>query len=449
MAKKNKSSKKNQEKGPVLIGDKERPVTLDTKPKKKSKKKKVAPPEPDEVAPRQTSGAKTKDIVVRQEDLSQEHGDDQHDNYDEEANQGPLARRNMGRTGPPPMDDFSVMSDDNSEYDPTTDEPRFAYSTAELADNSCRTSNCCVITVAIICLIVAIALSVVMVKVLAQKDAENSEAPPTMAPTAVSEANQPGLGLFQLPRDAVEQDRCPLGQDDSDACRNECEKFDCCDPRLEASCFLYNPDGCLNYKRCHVTTSGIQIPQLDLASICAPASIASNREACENECARVACCWESNVTCYDKFYACLDYSPCQNLRANSRVPSATSEVEVFCDTTQAGSVTQTTACDDACTVAECCWSSSDNCLETDLLACLTYYPCKQLTLPETGNTVKVPPVSISNDCSVALINSGKTGNCKTSCSAGTCCSDAESSCFDLDPLACLAYEPCRALALDV
>ena len=449
-----KSSKKyiDDEKDLVLTGDEEKPLDAEAlTPKKKKKKKPGIPTEADEEAPRPKSPTKKKSKKVKasQEDISRTHNDEQHDSGDEEANQETTPPRTRGGIGPPLMDDFSVMSDDDSEYDPTTDEPRFEYSTAELADSSCRTTNCCLITVAIICLVVAIVLSVVMMKVFADKDAENRGPPPTMAPTTVEEASQPGLALFKLPRETVEESRCSLGQQTSDACRSTCEDFDCCDPTLQGSCFQYNPDGCLNYKRCHATTSGIQIPPENLASICSPESVASNRESCEDACAIVSCCWKSDVTCYDKFYSCLDYSPCQNLRAASRVAAATDDLAKFCSSAQ-NSVTQATDCEEACMVAECCWSSGDdNCLETDLLACLTYFPCQQLTLPGSGNTVKLPSASIRNDCSVVLIDSGVTSSCETSCAPGTCCLDEESSCFDQDPLACLTYEPCRALAVDV
>jgi hypothetical protein len=450
---KTKSHKKNNddEQDLVLTGKEERPsATEASTPKKKAKKKQEIPTEADEEAPRPKSPIKkkSKKKSAPQEDISRARNGEQHDPIDEETDQESTLPRPRGGIGPPLMDDFSVMSDEDSDYDPTTDEPRFEYSTAELADSSCRTTNCCLITVAIICLIVAVILSVVMMRVFADKDAENRGPPPTMAPTTEEEASQPGLTLFQLPRETVEENRCPLGQHTSDDCRNTCEDFDCCDPILQASCFHYNPDGCLNYKRCHAITSGIQIPPENLASICSPESIASNREACEDVCTSVSCCWISDVTCYDKFYSCLDYSPCQNLRADSRVVAATNDLSKFCNSAQGGSLTQSTDCEDACKVAECCWSSGDdNCLETDFLACLTYAPCEQLTLPGSGNSVKLPPASIRNDCSVVLINSGATGSCETSCEAGTCCMDAESSCFDQDPLACLAYEPCRALVV--
>lgn len=465
MAKKKGSSKKKKSSGEVepalnvLEDDGQPPEAATTAPKKSKKKKKASTKTMEDeeaqnpVTPKTKKKKKKSAVLEERATPQEEYNHDEKQarglvSYDEEANQPSRPRRSNNRpSGPPPMDDFSAMSDDDQEdFDKSLDdEPRFKYSTAELSDSSCRNSRCCLITVGIICLIVAVALSIMMIKIFEKNDKENRADSPTLAPTAVG-GGQPGVTLFQLPRETVEGARCPLGEANSNSCRNTCSEFDCCDPLSEDDCYMYNPDGCLNYRRCHATNSGIQIPPANLGSICSPASVASNRQQCENACASVACCWESDVTCYDKFYACLDYSPCQNLRPRNRVPAAPADVEKFCDSTQTGSISQPTACEDACRVAECCWSKgADNCLETDLLTCMTYSPCSQLSLPAAGNTVTLPPPSLRNDCSVAFINSGNTANCETSCSAGACCLVPDSSCFQQDPLACLAYEPCRAL----
>jgi len=416
----------------------------------KTRRNKIPADDGEKEAPQRNSASKKKPSNLDQAIVPRRRGDDRSAFEDEEANSKRPSRQIRERKGSPPTDDL----DDDRE--PTSDEPRFRYSTADLDNSSCRNSRCCLITAAVLCIIVAIVLSIVMAHVTNKKDEENTESGATVTPTAspASSASpaspvgsQPGVDMFKLPRETVEGSLCPLGQETSDDCINTCEDFDCCDPTLQNSCFLWNPDGCFNYKRCHATSSGIEIPPSDLADICTPAAVAADRGACETACAPTACCWESDVTCYDKIYTCLDYSPCQNLRADSRVPAATIEVEKSCDTAVTGSVTQRSACEEACEPAECCWDSGDDgCLETDFLSCLTYNPCKKLYFPIIATTVRLPPATIPEDCSVSLINSGSTEKCKTSCSAGTCCFDAEGSCFNQDPLACLAYETCRVLA---
>lgn len=347
---------------------------------------------------------------------------------------------------PPPQepDDLSAMSE---EHDPN-DEPQFKYSTAALDEGGWRNSNCCIISMIVLCLIVAVILSVVMVKVFQNQDEDNQAPPPTMAPTTAAEAASPGLGMFKSPQSEIEETACTSSTADSDQCRQACAGFECCDPTLAKQCFHYNEQGCLNYKRCHVTTSGVGVPSALLESVCSPDNIASDRTECERVCSLVACCWQSEVTCYDNFYMCLDYSFCQNLRTNVRVPAATFDVAQYCDPTQTGSLSQSTACDEACQPAECCWSgdSTESCLKTDFLACMTYQPCGKLSLPEVGSEVTLPPDSIRQECSSTTINTGNTTACETTCDVGSCCMDgALTDCYLGDPLGCMAYERCDIL----
>ena len=407
------------------------------------KKKKKAPGTESSSRKPKNEGA----LVAYDEEKASKAKRDQPQSASRSAAPSSSSRRN---NAPPAdhSDHISAVSDDD--YHDPDDEPRFKYSTAELADSSCRSSRCCLITLAIFCIIVAIVLSIVMVRVFTSQDEENQEPPPTMAPTTAAQATQPGLGLFQFSQSVIEDRRCAASSESSDTCTTACAGFECCDPTIpsNSSCFFYNPDGCLNYQRCHVTSSGIVVPPFNLAEICSVTQISADPTPCREACASVSCCWESNSTCYDKFYTCLDYSECQNLRSTVTVPAATFDVAKYCDTTQAGSLTQTTACEEACSPAECCWSEDEasNCLRSDFLSCLTYYPCGQLDIPGAGNEVTLPPSTIRSDCSITMINTGNTTACEAVCSAGSCCKEgATDDCFLSDPLACLAYEPCVVL----
>lgn len=368
--------------------------------------------------------------------------------YDPEQASRKSRSQNRNRQDPDEDENVSEISEGEYDHDPD-DQPRFMYSTAELADSSCRGNNCCLITTGIICIIVAVALSIVMVRVFNDKDEENSAPAPTLMPTTADQRDQPGINLFQGGREFISDNRCDSDNYRTEGCTTACEGFECCDPLLakNESCFFYNPDGCLDYQRCHVTSSGVGVPIPTIESVCSPDSIASDRAPCEQACAGVKCCWESDVTCYDKFYTCMDYAPCQNLRSGSTVPAATFQVREFCDSTQTGSLTQTDVCDNACQVAECCWSEdpASNCLQDNVLACLTYSPCGQFNITGAGDGQELPPASLSDDCSFTNINGGNTADCQTSCSTGSCCATGSSnSCFLDDPLACLAYEPCEA-----
>eukprot|EP00934_Nitzschia_sp_Nitz4_P002922 Nitzschia sp. Nitz4//scaffold106_size73319//15432//16661//NITZ4_005729-RA/size73319-processed-gene-0.65-mRNA-1//-1//CDS//3329532499//2912//frame0 len=358
-------------------------------------------------------------------------------------------KKSRPRVEPPPEDDnLSEMSDKEEDVHDPYDEPRFKYSTAPLDDDSPRNSTCCIATAIILCIIVAIVISVVLMKVVfKKKDDENKAPAPTMAPTALSDVGSPGLRWFLESQEDVE-DICDSDNADSTECEDMCANFECCDPLLakNQSCFYYNPEGCLNYQRCHVTSSGVSVPQFNLATVCSPDRIASDPTDCQDLCDSVACCWDTDVTCYNSFYMCLDYAECQNLRPDAIVPVANANVEEFC--TSASGVTQSGACEQACEPAECCWSEDpdQNCLSTDLFACMTYYVCGHLTFPGAGENVTLPESSLSSYCSAAQVNSGNTANCESACTSGSCCFDETNSCFMDDPLACLAYEPCERVS---
>ena len=105
--------------------------------------------------------------------------------YDPEQASKKSGRSQRSRNRPPAEEEDRVSEISDGEYghDPD-DEPRFKYSTAELADNSCRGNNCCLIAAGIVCIIVAIALSIVMVRVFNDKDEENQAPAPTLMPTS-------------------------------------------------------------------------------------------------------------------------------------------------------------------------------------------------------------------------------------------------------------------------
>ena len=382
--------------------------------------------------------------------------------YDEEQASKPRPKKKKPRQPPPvdeipppkrkhrPRDDDNVSAVSEAEYahDPD-DEPQFKYSTAELADSSWRSSTCCIITMVILCVILAIVLSVVLKKVFDNKNKQNQAPPPTFAPTTLAEKTEPGISMFKSPTSVIDN-KCSQGNAISAACQTACEGFACCDPLLPAnqSCFHFNEQGCLNYKRCQVTNSGVGVPSPLLEQYCTPATVAASPKDCQNLCSNVACCWQSNITCYDKTYMCLDYAPCLNLRSNYKVPAAPIQVADYCDPTIANSLSQGSQCQSACKPAECCWNSDPtlNCLQTDFLACMTYAPCGKLELPAAGNHTFLPPTSITTDCSIDNIKTGDTTQCTADCSVGACCFQSGSNdCFLEDPLSCLAYEPCKAL----
>lgn len=353
-------------------------------------------------------------------------------------------------------DDLSDVSDDdlvgsdNYTQSEVDDEPRFKYSTAGLADNSPRNTKFCIAAMCVLCIILAIGLSVMLAKLGNSSDEDDaaSSVQPTSAPGAnVSSA---GVGLFTSTLETVNIACSSPG----DPCAETCSDFGCCDPMLndKVGCFFGNREGCLTYARCHVSTSGIDPPSDTLDVVCAKSRVANDPSACEAACQGVKCCWEDESSCKDNaFYACVDYAICQNLRGlELEVHHPADSLRVLCDSSLAGGVTQKNECDVACAPAACCWdSSSENCLRDNFFTCLKYEPCGQLDFPEAFTEVPDPGVDTSLVCSSTYRAMNGASECEAACNLATCChADPGESCFVRDPLGCIKYDGCRLLELE-
>ena len=296
------------------------------------------------------------------------------------------------------------------------------------------------IGIGIVCLAVAIGVSILFAKLAMDKD-DNDD------PTSTDQ------GLFKAPKDSVESqcDKDLFGEDPS-ICQATCAAFSCCDPFLpeEESCFHTNREGCIAYARCHILTAGGKdAPPANLASICSPQNIARDATPCELQCSTVECCYSQENSCMaTDFYACLDYSPCQNLRLDLEVPLPRLDIlEQLCVPGVVATAREQEACDDECEPASCCWDPDASCLESNFFTCLQYGRCDKLELPPPGQSVSPPNVpngSIDNSCSTFNFEEDPTA-CQSACAFGDCCSEEldVSDCFNEDPLGCLEYSPCK------
>jgi hypothetical protein len=280
-----------------------------------------------------------------------------------------------------------------------------------------------------------------------EKNKEDTEAP-TVAPEGATKA--PGTGLFNAPQ-AFVGDRCAadLFASDPNICVGLCNGFDCCGPLLgkNESCFNGNREGCLNFAPCHVLDFSVDPPPRNLESICSPDQVLNDRTECELKCLNVECCWSDSTSCVvDNFYACVDYAPCQHLRQDLIVPLPQDTIQNLCNPEETGSVSQTGACEEACAPAECCWSESDNCLQSNFFTCLAYEDCKKLVIPPVGEVVATADEEINTMCTPAKITEGDATACENACSPGDCCAEgASDNCFTADPLSCLSYDVCKVL----
>lgn len=350
-------------------------------------------------------------------------------------------------------DDISEVSGNEYEED-SADQPRFKFSTAELNDNSKRNTRCCLIALGVLCLAVAIGVSIVLAG-FAKDNEDNDD--PTSAPTTGGNSSNPipGQGLFESPKDFVET-RCDKDEFEADptTCQGTCAGFSCCDPFLpeEESCFHTNREGCIAYARCHILTAGGKdAPPANLASICSPENIAQDAVPCELQCSTMECCNSQENSCAaTDFYACLDYSPCQNLRRDDlEVPIPQLDIlKQLCVPGVVATARQQEDCDEVCEPAACCWDPDASCLESNFFTCLQYGRCDKLELPPPGEAVPSPNVpngSIDKSCSTFNVEIDPTA-CQSACADGGCCSDVGvTNCFNEDPLGCLEYSPCKVL----
>jgi hypothetical protein len=356
------------------------------------------------------------------------------------------------------VSDVSEDPIDNYQYDPEADEegeiddePRFKYSTAELADSS-RNTTCCLVTMCILCIIVAIAVSIIMVKIPAKKAEENANSTPAPVPpmpTSDSATSTAGADSFTSSKESVNLNCNTAGG----TCSQTCIDFNCCDPMMNemASCFFGNRQGCLNYARCHIESSGIEKPSDNINAVCSGFAVDNNPAECENVCNSVKCCYESDSSCKDNnFYTCIDYVMCQNLRDDLQVPHPIDTLETLCSDALVGSLSQGDKCGVACEPAECCWdTSSNNCLQSNFFTCLLYEPCGKLDIPPAYTVVMEPNVDTSLVCSSSYRAINGPAQCESACNSASCCNAQDATnCFTRDPLGCIKYDGCKLLQVN-
>ena len=232
-------------------------------------------------------------------------------------------------------------------------------------------------------------------------------------------------------------------EDDKTLCEKTCEPVDCCNPFAENNCLMDNAEKCMEYAMCHVVTEleSTGAPP-DLAQTCETASD-DCRAACEN----VKCCHDDVKKCQDsQFLTCLDYAPCQILNTKSTVTPASSELASVCLDPEEQDLN---ACETECEKASCCWdeTTEGNCLETDMISCLTYSPCGALLIPVANTVVDRPEDGFSEACSIdSVLTPDGYEDCQDKCAEATCCTAVgDENCFQMDPVGCLQHLQCGLL----
>lgn len=213
--------------------------------------------------------------------------------------------------------------------------------------------------------------------------------------------------------------------------------------------------GCMSYAKCQVMTGQIDAAPGNLPDLCAMEQLDKDPEACKALCRPLNCCYsiESDNCLAEKFDLCMDYAPCQNLRAldgGEVLPTAPRTLDFDC-------FWQQPACTETCELAEDCGNPSSGVFQLNFMSCLTYAPCNNVTLTnivvgEQFNTVQKPPKDIIYACNARdePVLEPTELTCEEYCAEAACCwsSDPAINCFFEDPLGCMAWEAQCQVLLD-
>jgi hypothetical protein len=227
----------------------------------------------------------------------------------------------------------------------------------------------------------------------------------------------------------------------------------------EVCTFDMDVRGCIAYAKCHALAGQTDPAPSNLPELCAMDKIKSDPDACKELCRKLECCYsmESDNCLADKFDLCMDYAPCQNLRA---LTNSDGVLEIAPRTLDYDCYYQHVSCTKTCEKARCCSEAGDfTCFQYNFLSCITYSPCNNVTqininITQQFNHVPQPSIDLVYACKEHAENKvlepsdDPTRSCDEICTDAACCwsSNQDDNCFHLDPLGCLAYEAqCQVL----
>lgn len=240
--------------------------------------------------------------------------------------------------------------------------------------------------------------------------------------------------------------------EDRASCEQECTaSIDCCTPGSNSTCFVEQTAGCVSYAPCQALGGINEPPPVNLDRLCSAAALeVGGRAECEFVCSPMICCYQETDSCLaSKFWTCLDYAPCQNLKTSpTAVDDPSALVEVALASLDTECQDDTGVCTRACRDVPCCSDPSNPCYRDNFLACLTYSSCPQFKPLEPANTI-VPeaPADLEDICFESKIgtDAGRQA-CTDACTPAACCSvDGADGCFGNDPMGCLQYQICANL----
>jgi len=232
-----------------------------------------------------------------------------------------------------------------------------------------------------------------------------------------------------------------------DQCVDACAPAECCTAsgsNIMNNCFMTDPFGCLDYKRCsYLSATGGSVPVApdNISEVCTLNNIINNdSKACSDICQtpEASCCYEwapsKNCVADGNAYACSTYYPCASLIASlidtdGSLESPDPSISVKCSSSAIEA--DDSDCKDLCEPASCCKSMDDNCFFENAKVCTEYGAyCANLLTPRGEVKAPTPPEDLSEICPLgSSFLGGKSDECDDVCETASCCKKiGEGSC---------------------
>lgn len=369
-------------------------------------------------------------------------------------------------------DDNASIPESQYTYDTATRRD-FKYSTANVKRHGWCYKFCCIFLLFMIFFIISTLISMLVQKLIFGDDdaGDDSDLP-------VRDLN----GTFPREKAFINQvcSSTTIDIDGGARCQEDCQPqfYECCDPFkdfdvLNMTSFLEITNetlppmetdddevlllrewqcsfgkevrGCVAYAKCQAISEKVDPAPSNLPYLCNEETLATDPEACEEICRNARCCFndEGESCVADDLDICMDYAPCQNLRATDNLLlTAPEKLDHDC-------FYGFPTCHEECEKAACCNDRNSRCFQENFMACLTYAPCNnvseavEIVIPEIFTRLPMPPAELIYACDEdqTELEQEHLKPCAEYCQEARCCyeQDPSANCFHDDPLGCLLW----------
>lgn len=216
--------------------------------------------------------------------------------------------------------------------------------------------------------------------------------------------------------------------DSSSTCEVECDDAKCCDPLNNGNCVSTDEDG--GALASCVAYAKCQLSgdpaPLDLPQICSMDSLKVDSTACQDACADASCCFSEDDTCHAD-----KFLMCMDYAPCQNLRNTTALPAAPSNLDEICQLEDSTQCKDLCDSASCCIDTDldKNCFASDFVSCASYASCGFLVLDQMNTQVPKPPAgtNISDICDPTLLtNEDARKTCSDTCQQADCCTESGS-----------------------